>query len=107
MSNSIPGQLRPADTRPFGSTCPSWCVAPHGLHAGEEDWVHVSEPMPLTERILARICLTVEPDGARSEGPIVLVGSVELTPEQTNDIGLALQALARVAAETTPAHGAA
>src|SRR5688572_23093678 len=92
MSKRLPGQHRPIDTSPLNSMCPSWCVAPHGLQRGEEDWIHTSEPLPLTDRVLARLCMTVEPDGTTSDGPYVMIGSSEFTPEEANEIGLALQA---------------
>jgi hypothetical protein len=102
MSKRIPGQIRLVDTAPLNETCPSWCVAPHGLHQGEEDWVHTSEPMVLADRVLARICMSVDPDGQNPDGPIVLIGTTEMTPAEANDVGLALQALASAAKAATP-----
>ena len=102
MSHLIPGQTRPSDTAPLAATCPSWCVAPHGLHDGEEDWVHMSEPLPLADRVLARLCMTVHPVTLATDGPYVMVGSTEYTPSEANTVGLALQALASAAEATTP-----
>jgi hypothetical protein len=76
-------------------------VAPHGLHRGEEDWVHTSEPLPLADRVLARLAMTVHPTTREQDGPYVLIGSTELTPDQANDVALAIQALAAAAAATT------
>ena len=96
--SSVPG----ADsTTPPMAGCPAWCVAPHGLQAGEEDWVHTSEPLLLTDKVLLRICMTVDPDGQSPDGPIVLIGSTEMTPAEANDVGLAIQALASAAEATT------
>ena len=110
VSKHIPGQggrgvtapSRPGGIPSRGDLCPSWCVAPHGLLEGEEDWVHVSEPLPLAVQVLARICMTVDPTTLEQDGPHVLIGSAEFTPDEVNDIGLALQALAAAAAATTP-----
>src|SRR5687767_8722800 len=100
MSQGFPGQTRPTDNAPLDTNCPSWCVAPHGMHRGEEDWVHTSEPLPLTDRVVARLCMTVDPVTETQDGPYVLIGGTELTPAQANDIGLAMQALADVARAT-------
>ena len=102
MARRVSEQRRPSDaTLETIGTCPSWCVAPHGLHCGEEDWVHTSEPLALTNRILARLCMTVAPDGQTLDGPYVMIGADEFTPEDANALGLALQALASAAAATT------
>jgi hypothetical protein len=71
------------------------------MHTGEEDWLHLSEPLPLTNRILVRICMTTSPDSDADDGPYVLIGGTELTPSQANDLGLAIQALASAAEATT------
>lgn len=102
MSHRIPGQSRPAHTARHDVPCPAWCVAAHGQHVGEEDWVHTSEPLAVTDRILARICMTVDPASQVQDGPYVMLGSTELTPAEANAIGLSLQALASAAAEATP-----
>ena len=101
MSNRVPSQTGQVDIAPLSSVCPSWCVAPHGLHDGEEDWVHTSEPVVLTDRVLARICMTVQPNGEIADGPYVLIGSSEFTPAEANAVGLAIQCMASAAESTT------
>jgi hypothetical protein len=46
--------MAPLPTEP-GETCPHWCVAGHGRHLGEDDWVHVGEPVALADGVLARL----------------------------------------------------
>ena len=101
MSHRIPDQSRQSDSPPLDPSCPSWCVAPHGLHNGEEDWIHLSEPLWLLDRLRARLCMTVDQEGRTLDGPHVVIGSAELSPAETNELGLALQALASAAEETT------
>lgn len=100
MALRSPDHTRAVDASSVVSACPSWCVAPHGLHDGEEDWVHTSEPLPLVEAVTALLCMTIDPETDTVDGPYVLIGSTELTPGQASDIGLALQALAGAADST-------
>lgn len=107
MSHGIPDQPEPADTAPLvGAHCPAWCVSPHGMHDGEEDWLHSSEPRPVPGRGLARLCMTVDPTTSLVDGPYVLVGADEYTPAEAREISLTLEALA-VAAEDTSLHASA
>ena len=99
MARNPWGEHLPRSSEPH-SRCPSWCVSAHGSQYGEEDWVHTSEPMTLTDRLLVRVCMTVDPSGTTRDGPYVLIGSAEFTPDEANDVGLAIQALATVARAT-------
>jgi hypothetical protein len=101
MVRHISEQRRPADAGSPRGACPPWCVAPHGTQLGEEDWVHTSEPLALTDRVLARVCMTLDPTSEVLDGPWVLIGSAEFTPYEANEVGLALQALATFSHSTT------
>src|SRR5450756_3010704 len=56
-------------------TCPPWCTTRHGLHVGEEDHVHVGRPLALTSEVVARLCISIDPERRTQDGPYVLVGS--------------------------------
>ncbi|GGG60665.1 hypothetical protein GCM10011374_24420 [Kocuria dechangensis] len=82
--------------------CPTWCVTAHGTHTGEEDWLHLGEPLAITgEGTTARLCLSIDPGTGAVDGPYVLIGSSEYTP--TAVVALS-QALFALAAAATP-HG--
>src|SRR3712207_4401503 len=68
-----------ATTRPV---CPAWCVTRHNRLSGEDDWLHMGEPVELTARIIARVCMTVEPETGAVDGPYVLIGHAEFTLDQ-------------------------
>jgi hypothetical protein len=74
--------------------CPSWCRARHGLHLGEEAWVHLSEPLYVSEGVSAQLCMSVDPLTSVQDGPYVLIGSAEYTLHQTQALGAALMAMA-------------
>lgn len=78
-----------------GVPCPDWCVSQHGVHLGEEDWVHLSAPLAICEDVLAQACVSILPDGGVDDGPYVLVGSRQYTLEEAAALGAALVALAR------------
>lgn len=63
-------------TRPV--TCPSWCVLRHGAHAGEDDHVHIGGALLVRHDVL-RLVATIDPETGAKEGPLVLMGSEELT----------------------------
>nr|WP_222265882.1 hypothetical protein [Modestobacter marinus] len=83
--------------------CPPWCVTPHGELAGEDDRVHVGEPVVIADGVLARPCMSVEPGTGTTDGPYVLIGSTECTPAEAEALGRALIAMARAGAVTRPA----
>lgn len=86
---------RPGDDgRTPGRICPDWCVARHGAQRGEEDWVHIGEPLTVAEGVTAQLCLSVDPDSGEEDGPYVLIGSSEYTPAATVVLGQSLIELA-------------
>lgn len=101
----MPGPIRPAPEAPLastpGATCPHWCVADHGRHAGEDDRVHTGEPVELADGVLARLCLSVDPRTGARDGPYVLVGWTEYTLDEAAALGAALVAMARAAGDAT------
>ncbi|GAA2018502.1 hypothetical protein GCM10009740_02910 [Terrabacter terrae] len=70
--------------------CPSWCVTEHGVHQGEEDWVHVGKPLPVVDGLHAQLCMSVDPESGRQDGPVVLIGATELTLAAAAALGTAL-----------------
>jgi hypothetical protein len=82
-------------------TCPHWCVVQHGLHTGEDDWLHLGEPVALGDGVLARLCLSVDPRTGAQDGPYVVVGSSEYTVEQAEALGTALVTMARAGRDAT------
>jgi hypothetical protein len=75
--------------------CPDWCVAPHGRHRGEEDWLHLGEPLRLTrDGVGAQLCLSVDPETGARDGPYVLIGATEYSPVAAAALGRALLELA-------------
>ena len=88
------------------ATCPPWCVTAHDPSRGEDDWAHVGEPLVLTSGITARLCMSIDPTTGERDGPYVLVGDEQLTPEEAELLGIELSALAALA-RRPPAPGAA
>lgn len=82
--------------------CPPWCVTRHGVAHGEEDWVHVGEPLPLAGGVVAQLCMSVEPASGAVNGPYVVIDSSEFTLAEAESLGVALTALARLGAGVTP-----
>ena len=82
--------------------CPPWCVTEHGVHGGEEDWVHTSDPLSVADGVVARLCLSVDPATADQDGPYVLIGTTEYTVSEARSLGEALIALAN--AHQSAAH---
>lgn len=76
------------------NTCPRWCVTHHGVHPGEEDWIHTSEPVMIADGTVARLCMSIDPDTGAKDGPYVLIGDSELTLTETAELGSSLLALA-------------
>lgn len=75
-------------------TCPHWCVSHHDVHQGEEDWIHTSEPVPVADGLMARLCMSIDPDSGATDGPYVLIGTSEYTLAETVVLGGSLLALA-------------
>ena len=76
--------------------CPSWCVTAHGTLDGEEDWVHIGEPIYLAEGVAARLCLSIDPRNYFPDGPRLLVNSEEWTAQRAREVGAVLLALVDV-----------
>jgi hypothetical protein len=74
--------------------CPTWCVTRHSTDLGEENWLHLSEPLSLDDGVVARLCLSVEPDSGAEDGPYVLIGTSEYTLLEAEALGATLVALA-------------
>ncbi|GAA1765230.1 DUF6907 domain-containing protein [Kocuria aegyptia] len=94
-----------ARERPGGRvrrSCPHWCVSGHGVHRGEEDWLHQGEPLMVARGVVARLCMSVNPDTGAVDGPYVLVGTTEHTLSEAEALGAALVALARTGTGPTP-----
>ena len=90
---------------PVAPRCPDWCAAPHGRYRGEEDWLHLGEPLRLTrEGLRAQLCLSVDPETGTEDGPYVLLGATEYTPVAAAALGRALIGMAELALETPDAE---
>ena len=74
--------------------CPTWCVTSHGVHGGEEDWVHAGEPLVLAPDVQAQVCLSVDPGTGRVDGPHVVIGWAQYTPAEVEALGASLIGLA-------------
>ena len=83
------------------NTCPAWCIAEHGVYAGEDDCLHTGEKLRLVDEVVARLCLSCDPETGALDGPYVVVGSEEWTLDQARRVGLALVSLADQAAAAT------
>ena len=90
------------DVRTAVRACPPWCVSAHGEHLGEEDWVHLGEPLSLAEDASARLCMSVDPDSRVADGPYVVIGSHEYSLPAAAALGAALTAMAAIGAARTP-----
>ncbi|WP_156465298.1 hypothetical protein [Knoellia sp. Soil729] len=86
------------------SPCPSWCVTRHGVHLGEENWVHTGEPLLVADGIPAYVVMSVDPETGTSDGPYVLIGAREYTLSEARHVGSALMAAVDSAC-ATPAGG--
>jgi hypothetical protein len=76
------------------ATCPPWCVTAHGVHLGEEDWVHLGEPLPLAEGISAQLCMSIDPLSGVEDGPYIIIGGTEYTLPAAKALATSLMALA-------------
>jgi hypothetical protein len=80
--------------------CPPWCVAEHGFQTGEEDWLHVSEPLVLTTGVAAQLVMTKDPETGTQDGPYVTLGDSEYTLPAAEELGVELQRIAQAGAGT-------
>jgi hypothetical protein len=83
------------------SDCPCWCVTDHDSARGEDDWVHEGAPLHIEDGVLARLCLSVDPERGTVDGPYVVVGSRELTVAEAEALGVSFIGLAVVGAAST------
>ena len=77
-------------------TCPNWCATSHGVHLGEEDWLHRSDPLWLDDGTVANLCMSINPATGAQDGPFVMIGATEYSLEQAEHIGAALMAMAHL-----------
>lgn len=80
--------------------CPPWCVTGHGVHLGEEDWLHCSEPLPITDGVSAQLCVSVDPATHAADGPYLVVGSTEYSLEDGRALALRLLTLASTGSDS-------
>ena len=85
--------------------CPRWCVAEHGVHLGEEDWVHLSAPLEMADDVQAQASMCTVPDGGAVDGPYVLVGWRQYTIDEAVALGEALIGLATTVRDVSPDAG--
>ena len=78
----------------------------HGISEGEEDWVHVSEPLVVADEVAARLCMSVDPETDTEDGPYVVVGSREYSLAEAQRLGESLIRLASLGASATPPEAA-
>lgn len=82
------------DSHDVSPACPAWCVVEHGVRLGEEDWLHTGEPVVVADGMMARLCMSVQPDTGIEDGPYVLIGGCELTLAETGALATTLLAMA-------------
>lgn len=83
------------------AACPPWCVTRHGVHLGEENWVHAGEPCPVADGVLAQVVMSVDPVSGVGDGPYLLVGSREYTLSEARRLADWLLAAVEGAATTS------
>jgi hypothetical protein len=83
--------------------CPSWCAHGHGVHRGEEDWLHLSEPLPIAEGVSARLCLSIDPLTRAEDGPYMVIGTYEYSLPQAQALGASLLAMVNQGADASSA----
>lgn len=76
------------------ASCPPWCATGHGIHLGEDDWVHLSEPLPLTDGVSAQLCMSIDPVSGAEDGPYVVIGSSEYTLAEAQALAASLMTMA-------------
>jgi hypothetical protein len=82
-------------------SCPAWCTTRHGVARGEDDWLHVSEPLLVADDVFARLCMSVNPETDAEDGPYVVVGSREYSLTEATELGGSLMRLAAVGTAST------
>lgn len=92
---------RADDATPLRRTCPSWCNVRHGVSEGEEDWLHISEPIVVADEVEARLCMSTDPETDAEDGPYVIVGSREYSLNDAERLGASLIELAGLGASPT------
>jgi hypothetical protein len=73
--------------------------------SAKNDHLHAGAPLYLTERVIARLCATVDPETGAVDGPYVVVDSDEWTLDHTRDVGRAVIALVESAESMTGQPG--
>ncbi|SOC52005.1 DUF6907 domain-containing protein [Ornithinimicrobium cerasi] len=76
------------------SWCPPWCVTAHDPSQGEDDWLHLSEPLVLADGVVARLGMSIDPTTGEQDGPYVFLGDEQLEPAEAERLGVELTALA-------------
>lgn len=97
MSSSTNDKVPPTTDASSGAACPAWCFTRHGVQMGEEDWVHGGEPLTVTEDVVARLCMSTDPATGVIDGPYVIVGSTQYTPDEAEALAQSLMAMAHAA----------
>jgi hypothetical protein len=82
--------------------CPPWCVAEHGVQEGEENWLHLGEPLVLAAGVTAQLVMSKDPETGVQDGPYVTLGDAEYTLPQAAALGHALSAIAERAGGNEP-----
>ena len=80
------------------AACPAWCATGHGVHLGEDDWVHLGEPVSLTDGVSAQLCMTIDPSATIEDGPYVVIGTSEYSLVEAQALGASLMAMAATGA---------
>ena len=100
MSGLVEVGAAPAEPLASRGLCPAWCSTRHGASLGEEDWIHVGEPVLIADGTLAQLCMSIDPDTGVEDGPYVLIGSAEYTLSEAQALGIALLTLSAVGASS-------
>ena len=91
----------PTTERPRPLGCPVWCTSDHGVHAGEEDWIHLGAPLLIVEGVAARLCMSCDPFTGEQDGPLVLIGEREYSADEAAALGISLTQLAEAGRATS------
>ncbi len=105
MTASAEGQGTAGAVAPPAAACPSWCVNSHGDHGGEEDWVHTGDLLNLADGVDAHGCMSVDPVTGAVDGPFVIIGWRQYTPEQAEALARSLLDMARRVGAVNPPAG--
>ncbi|KGN39644.1 hypothetical protein [Knoellia aerolata] len=84
------------------TSCPPWCVTHHGVHLGEENWIHTGEPLVMGEGLRAQVVMSVDPGTGITDGPYLLIGAREYSLPEARRLGSALVQAIDAAAGTLP-----